>query len=75
MDFNASPLDKLSRQLLKCRNKITTLFVFSFIVVLSRHSAVVFKLFTSEIFVATNLNLLRHFFYAFVVRIVATIFS
>ena len=74
MDSNASPLDKLSRQLLKCRDKITTIFVFSFVVALSRHSAAVLKLFISEIFVATNLNLSRHLFYAFVFRIVATIF-
>ena len=75
MDFNASPLDKLSRQLLKCCDKITTLFVFRFVVVLSKHSVVVLKLFTYEIFVETNLNFLRHLFYAFVFIIVATIFS
>ena len=55
MDFNASPLVKLSRKLLKCRDKITTLFVVNFVMVLSRHSAIVLKLFTSEIFVATFL--------------------
>ena len=32
MDFNGSPLDRLSRQLLKCRKSITTIFVFSFVV-------------------------------------------
>ena len=34
MDFNASSLDRLSRQLLKCHDIITTIFVFSFVVVL-----------------------------------------
>ena len=57
VDFKASPLDKLSRQLLKCRDKITTIFVFIFVVVLLRHSVVVLNLFTSEIFVVTNLRL------------------
>ena len=57
MHFNASPLDRLSQQLLKCRDNITTIFVFNFVVVLSQHSAIVLKLFTSEIIVTTKINL------------------
>ena len=69
MDFNASPLDSLSQQLLKCLDDITTIFVFNFVVALLQHFAAILKLFTSEIieFVVTFLlhfclqNLSRQF--------------
>ena len=62
MDFNVSPLNRLVRKLLKCRNIITTIFVFSFVMVLLQHSVVVLKLFTSKIIVTTKLNFSRQCF-------------
>ena len=56
MDFNASPLNSLLQQLLKCRDNITTIFVFSFVVMLSRLFSTVLKMFISEIIVATKLK-------------------
>ena len=58
MNFNASPLDKLSRQLVQILRQNYNHIIFSFVVELSRHLVAVLKLFTSEIIVATKLNLM-----------------
>ena len=58
MNFNASPFNKLSRQLVQISRQNYNHIIFSFVVELSRHFVDVLKLFTSEIIVVTKLNLL-----------------